>query len=477
MRVWDQLFIDGTWVAPQSASVLDVTSPHDGSPVGRAPLGSAADVDRAVAAARAAFDDGPWQRMSVSERCAVLEPFVAAYGEGMDEMSGLITAEMGSPYWFSNLGQARGPWFLMVQLLQFAAELQWEQRRGTSVVRRAPVGVVGVITPWNVPQVTILAKVFPALVAGCSVVVKPAPETPLDAMLLAELLAATDLPAGVVSIVPGGTEAGQRLVTHPDVDKVAFTGSSAVGKWIATECGKRLARCSLELGGKSAAIICPDASLPRTVDGLKFASFLNNGEACVAQTRVLAPRERYAEVVDALAALTTSLPVGAPEDPETYIGPLVSARHRDRVRTYLELGVSEGATVAAGGPGPVDGLESGYYVRPTLFSDVSNDMRIAREEIFGPVVTVIPYTDTEEAIAIANDSEFGLGGSVWTEDDAAGLAIGRRIRTGTFGINSYVPGFDAPFGGFKSSGLGREYGPEAFESFTELQSIYGVLGA
>jgi betaine-aldehyde dehydrogenase len=214
--------------------------------------------------------------------------------------------------------------------------------------------------------------------------------------------------------------------------------------------------------------------LPRTVAGLKFSSYLNNGEACVAQTRVLAPRDRYAEVVNALAEMTASLPVGAPEDPETYIGPLVSDRHRERVHSYLELGVAEGATVSAGGPGPVPGYEKGHYVRPTLFSDVSNDMRIAQEEIFGPVVVVIPYTDTDDAVRIANDSAFGLGGSVWTKDRHAGLDLARRIRTGTFGINSYAPGFDAPFGGFKSSGIGREYGPESLEEFTELQSIYGV---
>jgi aldehyde dehydrogenase (NAD+) len=477
MHVWEQLHVNGEWVTPQADAVLDIASPHDGSPVGRAPLGGAADIDRAVAAARTAFDDGPWPRLSVAERCAALEPFVTAYGEQVEEMSTLITAEMGSPYWFSNLGQAHGPHFLMTELLQFAAAMDWEERRGSTMVRRAPVGVVGVITPWNVPQVTIIAKLFPALIAGCTVVVKPAPETPLDAMLLADLLAASDLPPGVASIVPGVTQAGQQLVTHPDVDKIAFTGSSAVGQWIATECGRRLARCSLELGGKSAAIICPDASLPRTIDGLKFASFLNNGEACVAQTRVLAPRERYDEVVDAMTELTTSLRVGAPDNPDTYIGPLVSARHRDRVHSYLELGVSEGATVAAGGPGSVEGLEIGNYVRPTLFSNVSNDMRIAREEIFGPVIVVIPYTDTEDAIRIANDSDFGLGGSVWTKDREAGLAIGRRIRTGTFGINSYTPGFEAPFGGFKSSGIGREYGPESLEAFTELQSIYGVPDA
>ncbi|HEX3705032.1 MAG TPA: aldehyde dehydrogenase [Mycobacteriales bacterium] len=473
MTTWDRLHVDGEWQHPVSTETFDVRSPHDGRNVGSAPNGNAADIDRAVAAARRAFDDGPWPRMTVEERCDVLRPFVAAYGERTQQMSDLIIAEMGSPRWFSDLGQANGPWALMSQTLGFADELEWEQRRGGTLVRKAPTGVVGIITPWNVPQVTIAAKLFPALVAGCTVVVKPAPETPLDAMLLAEILAGSGLPAGVVAIVPGGTEAGQRLVTHPDVDKVAFTGSSAVGRWIGAECGRRLARCSLELGGKSAAIICADASIERTVAGLKFSSFLNNGEACVAQTRVLAPRERYDEVVDALAEMTSSLSVGDPEDAETYIGPLVSARHQERVASYLDIGVAEGARVVAGGRGEVEGL-SGHYVKPTLFADVDNRMRIAQEEIFGPVVAVIPYDGIDDAVRLANDSDFGLAGSVWTKDREAGLAIARRIRAGTFGINAYAPGFEAPFGGFKASGIGREYGPESLEEYVELQSIQGV---
>jgi betaine-aldehyde dehydrogenase len=473
MRTWDQLHVDGSWVAPLSTDVLEVRSPHDDRLVGSAPFGNAADIDRAVGAAKAAFESGPWPQMSVDDRCAALAPLVEAYGKRVSEMSALITAEMGSPFWFSNLGQANGPHYLMQQTLAFAGELEWEERRGTSIVRRAPTGVVGIITPWNVPQVTILAKLFPALIAGCTAVVKPAPETPLDAMLLADMIAEAGLPAGVAAVVPGGTEAGQRLVTHRDVDKVAFTGSSAVGKWIGQQCGARLARCSLELGGKSAAIICEDASLARTIEGLRFASYLNNGEACVAQTRVLAPRSRYDEIVDAFVEMTDGLSVGDPDDPDTYIGPMVSARHRSRVHDYLEVGVGEGATVATGGPGPVAG-QSGHYIRPTVFTDVSNDMRIAQEEIFGPVIAVIPYDGPEDAVRLANDSAYGLGGSVWTKDKSAGLEIARQVRTGTFGINSYTPGFEAPFGGFKASGIGREYGPEALEEFTELQSIYGV---
>lgn len=471
---FDQFFIDGKWVAPESTETFDIRSPHDGAQVGSAPVASAADVDRAVAAARRAFDEGPWPRMSVEERLTVLQPTIAAYGTRTAELAALVTAEMGSPAWFSEAAHGIGPLALMQVTAQFAESYPWTERRGASMVVREPVGVVGIITPWNVPQVTIVAKLLPALLAGCTAVVKPAPETPLDAMLLATLLAESELPPGVATVLPGATAAGQRLVEHPHVDKLAFTGSAEVGRSIARVCGERLARCSLELGGKSAAIVCEDAALDRTVAGLRFSSFLNNGEACVAQSRILAPRSRYDEIVDALAETVNQMRIGDPADPATDIGPLVSARQLDRVRGYLELGVAEGARIAAGGPAPVEGFPGGNYVHPTVFADADNDMRVAREEIFGPVVVVIGYDDVDDAVRIANDSPSGLGGSVWTKDRHAGLDIARRVRTGMFGINSFAPEFGVPFGGFKASGIGREYGPEAFDGYVELKSVYGV---
>ena len=471
---YDRFFLGGAWQQPSTDRVFDVNSPHDGAFVGSAPVASARDVDAAVASARLAFDEGPWPRMTVAERVAALRPFVDQYGRRTAEMAALVTAEMGSPAWFSEAAHGIGPHALMEATLGFAESYDWSERRGSSLLVREPVGVVGAITPWNVPQATIVAKLFPALVAGCPVIVKPAPETPLDGMLLATMLADADLPDGVVAVLPGGAEAGRRLVEHPGVDKISFTGSSEIGRSIGRTCADRLAHCSLELGGKSAAIVCEDASMERTIAGLRFSSFLNNGEACVAQTRVLAPRSRYAELVAALADATNQFGVGDPTDEGTYVGPLVSARQRDRVHGYLELGVSEGATVAAGGPGEVDGLAAGHYVKPTVFSDVDNSMRIAREEIFGPVVVVIPYDDVDDAVRIANDSPYGLGGSVWTKDRHAGLAIARRVRTGMFGINAFAPEFGVPFGGFKSSGIGREYGPEAFDAYVEIKSVYGV---
>lgn len=471
---FDRLFVAGEWVTPSTGDAFDIRSPHDGSEVGTAPIASEADVDTAVAAARRAFDEGPWPRMTVTERIAALRPFVEAYGASTAEMSALVTAEMGTPATFSEPAHGIGPFVLMQQTLRFAEGYAWTETRGTGELIREPSGVVGVITPWNVPQVTIIAKLLPALVAGCTVVVKPAPETPLDGMLLARLLADADLPPGVAAVLPGATAAGRRLVEHPDVDRIAFTGSADVGRAIAATCGRRLARVSLELGGKSAAIVCEDASIPRTVEGLKFSSFLNNGQACVAQSRILAPRSRYDEVTDALAEAADGFVIGDPRDSATDIGPLVSARQRDRVLGYIDIGIGEGAKVAAGGTDAVDGLADGNYVRPTVFRDVDNSMRIAREEIFGPVVVVIPYDDVDDAVLIANDSPYGLAGSVWTKDRGAGLEIARRVRTGMFGINAFAPGFDLPFGGFKASGIGREYGPEAFDEYVEMKSVYGV---
>lgn len=471
---FDRFFVAGRWVAPATDDASDIRSPHDGTHVGAAPVASEADVDGAVEAARRAFDHGPWPRMTVAQRIAALRPFVDAYGARASEIASLVTAEMGTPATFAEAAHGVGPFVLMQQTLQFAHDYPWTESRGTGVLLREPSGVVGVITPWNVPQVTIAAKLLPALIAGCTVIVKPAPETPLDAMVLAELLADADLPPGVAAVLTGGTAAGKRLVEHPGVDRIAFTGSADVGRFIASACGQRLARFSLELGGKSAAIVCEDASLPRTVEGLKFASFLNNGQACVAQSRILAPRRRYDEVAQALADAADAFVIGDPRDATTDIGPLVSARQRDRVSGYVDIGVSEGATVLAGGNGGIDGLDSGHYMRPTVFRDVDNTMRIAREEIFGPVIVVIPYDDVDDAVAIANDSPYGLAGSVWTKDRRAGVEIARRVRTGMVGINAFAPGFDLPFGGFKASGIGREYGPEAFDEYVEIKSVYGV---
>jgi aldehyde dehydrogenase (NAD+) len=339
------------------------------------------------------------------------------------------------------------------------------------LVTKEPVGVVGAIAPWNVPLFIAAAKLAPSLVAGCTVVYKPAPETPFDAFRLAEIFEEAGLPKGVLSVIPAGREVSEHLVKHPGVDKISFTGSGVGGKRIGGLCGERLKRCTLELGGKSAAIILDDADISTAIPTLLPNAIMNNGQACIAQTRILAPRSRYDEVVDALVAGVAALTVGDPHDPATEVGPVVAERQRARIEGYLDSGREEGATVAVGGGRPA-GQDKGWFVEPTVFSNVDNKMRIAQEEIFGPVLVVIPYDGDEQAVDIANDSSYGLCGSVWTADNDRGLGVARQVRTGTYMLNGGSPiDFATPFGGYKESGVGREFGPEGLETFLEKKSI------
>ena len=392
-------------------------------------------------------------------------------------MARIITSEMGAPISFSKVAQATLPWMMLSAFADIAREHPWEEtRRGhfgdDVIVRREPAGVVAAIVPWNMPQFLIIGKLAPALLAGCTVIVKPARETPLDALLLAEVLEEAGLPPGVVSVLPGGREVGELLLTHPGVDKISFTGSTAVGRHIAASCGASLKRASLELGGKSAAIVLDDADPSVVADGLRVAGLMNSGQTCTAQTRILVPAERQGEFVDALTSMLEGLKVGDPFDSETDIGPLVTLRQRERVCEYIDAGVREGARLVVGGTELPAGIERGWYVRPTLFADVDNGMRIAREEIFGPVLSVIPYRDDADALRIADDSEYGLSGSVWTSDVARGLAVARQVRTGTFGVNqAYSMDPVAPFGGMKASGMGRELGREGLDAYLEPKTI------
>lgn len=473
----DKFLIGGQWATPSGNDLVEVHSPHNGALVGSLPRATTADIDAAVASARAAFDTGPWPRLTPAERIAVIEKFSAIFATRLDDLARVISVEMGSPLSFSSLAQAPAPWMQIEAFLTIARDFPWEQTRlgalgGDVVVRHEPVGVVAAITPWNVPLFTGVAKLVPALLAGCTVVLKPALEAPLDSFLLAELLVEAGVPEGVVSIVPGDGAVGAHLVAHPGVDKVAFTGSTAVGRQIGSICGQQLKRVSLELGGKSAAIVLADADLDQVVEGVKFLGVMNSGQACVAQSRILAPAARYDEVVEAIATGIGQMRVGDPLDPATEIGPMVSKRQQERVKSYISIGRDEGAEMVIGGTADPSGLDSGCYVQPTVFANVDNRMRIAQEEIFGPVLSIIKYDAVPDAISIANDSDYGLAGTVWTSDISAGLEVARQVRTGTYGVNTYTMDFAAPFGGFKSSGLGREFGPEGLSSFTELKSIY-----
>ena len=472
-----QLYVGGAWSSPTSTETMDVVSPHTEEVIATVPVAGPEDVDRAVGAARLAFDEGPWPRLDPSERIAAVRQLAERYAGRRKEMAALITDEMGAPTSFSRFAQATLPMMLLNTFADIADSYAWEDTRPGAygedlILQKLPAGVVVAIVPWNMPQFLIAGKLGPALLAGCPIIIKPAPETPLDALLLAELVDELDLPPGLVSVLPGGREVGELLVAHPGVDKVAFTGSTSAGRQVAATCGASLTRVSLELGGKSAAIVLDDADPDEVAQGVRVAGLMNSGQACVAQTRVLVPASRHDEYLDALATMVRELPTGDPSDRATEIGPLVTRRQRERVLGFIDDGEKEGARLVVGGAGPPAGLDRGWYVQPTLFADVDNGMRIAREEIFGPVLSVIPYGDTDDAVRIANDSDYGLSGSVWTADGARGLGVARRVRTGSFGVNQpYSMDPAAPFGGMKASGIGRELGREGLEGYLEVKSI------
>jgi acyl-CoA reductase-like NAD-dependent aldehyde dehydrogenase len=479
MTSYDQLLIGGEWVAPAGNQRIEVRSPATLEVVGSVPEGVEADIDAAVAAARRAFDSGPWPTTPPTERAKVIARFAELLAERVEDYKGVISSEMGAPPSTVEMMMytpAKGALDVFTGL---AETFPWEETRtgafGMTKVRREPVGVVAAIIPWNVPLFIAVNKVIPALMAGCTVVLKPAPETPIDSLMLGGLLVEAGLPEGVISVVPADREVSEYLVTHPGVDKVSFTGSTAAGRRVGSLATERLKRISLELGGKSAAIVLDDVDLASSAFMIAFSGLMNSGQACVAQTRILAPRSRYDEVTEAITEAAKAFVVGDPADPATQLGPLVAERQRDRVEGYIEKGKSEGARLVLDGTRPA-GLDKGWYVAPTVFADVDNKMTIAQEEIFGPVLSLLPYDTEEEALAIANDSDYGLAGSVWTSDVDHGYQIATKVRTGTYGINWYAFDMGSPFGGFKCSGIGREDGPEGLASFCELKSILMPMG-
>jgi acyl-CoA reductase-like NAD-dependent aldehyde dehydrogenase len=473
----DKLFIDGQWSAPDGGTVIDVISPHTQEPIGRVCMAGTADVDRAVRAARAAFDDGQWPRMQPAERIEALNRLAELYNDNRNAMAELITAEIGAPISFAKRAQVRIPLMMFSAFGDLAAAYDWQEARpglyGNDIrINKQPVGVVAAVVPWNMPQFLTVCKIVPALLAGCCVVLKPSPESVLDAQFLADLVQQAGLPPGVFNVVPGDRDVGEALVKHLGVDKVSFTGSTAAGRQVAIACAEGLKQVSLELGGKSAAIVLDDADPALVAPAIQAASLANSGQVCNALSRILVPANRQDEFVEALAAGMAAMSVGDPSDPEIQLGPLVAERQQSRVRGYIDEGAREGAQLVVGGTEMPDGLDTGWYVRPTLFSNATNEMRIAREEIFGPVLTVIPYQTDDEAVRIANDSEYGLAGSVFTTDTDRGFAIAGQVRSGTFGVNQgYIMDPVAPFGGVKQSGYGRELGREGLESYLVSQSV------
>ncbi|MEU6563281.1 aldehyde dehydrogenase [Nocardia nova] len=473
---YDRLFIDGRWAAPASNQMIEVVSPATEEIIARVPEGAEADIDAAVTAARRAFDSGPWGRSDLTERMAVLSKLSTQFTERADEIAQLISTEMGCPITLSNSMQAIGPRLLLDTFLELAPSYPWADTRrsatGNALVTREAVGVVAAIVPWNAPLLTGMIKIAPALLAGCTVVYKPSPETPLSAYLLAEMLQNAGLPDGVFNVVPADREVSEYLVRHPGVDKVSFTGSTTAGRRIASLCGDDLRRVTLELGGKSAAVLLDDADFDVVIPAIRALSLRNSGQVCSNKTRIVVPRSRRDELLDRLVAMIESMPVGDPFDPATEVGPMVSATHRARVEGYINGAKDSGAKLIVGGGRP-GGLDRGWYVEPTVFADVDPAARIAQEEIFGPVLTVHTFDTEDQAIDIANNSEYGLNGSVFAADTAHALAVARRIRTGTVEVNGSGAGFHAPIGGFKNSGIGREAGPEGFDAYVEIKS-YGL---
>jgi aldehyde dehydrogenase (NAD+) len=469
----DFLYVAGEWSKPVDGGSADVIYPFTEEPIGRAALAGPSDVDRAVGAARAAVDAGRGRPATPAERGAVLRRAGAEIQARAEEFTRLTVLEVGSPIREAGL-QVTAAKIMLDWHADQAATYPWEQDRpgvfARLRVRREPVGVVGAIVPWNFPIGLTMPKLCPALLTGCAVVLKPAEETPLSAFLLAEAFEAAGLPPGVLNVIPAGREVSEDLVRHPLVDKISFTGSTRVGSRIGSICGEQIKRVALELGGKSAAIILEDADLSVVIPALAPQTMRNNGQRCINQTRVLAPRRTYDATVAALAAQISAFPVGDPNDPATAVGPLITEAQRERVEAYIASGRREGARVVVGGGRPQQ-FERGYFVEPTLFADVHNDMTIAQEEIFGPVVAVIAYDSDDEAVAIANESSYGLSGSVWSGDPERARRVAERVRTGSIGINHAMLDIGGPFGGFKRSGLGREYGVEGIDGYVELQQM------
>jgi acyl-CoA reductase-like NAD-dependent aldehyde dehydrogenase len=465
-----ELYIGGRWTAPSGDGTIEVVNASTEEVMGRIPEGTAADVDAAVAAARAAFDG--WSQVPAEQRAELCAAVAVRLQDRAEEIATLIAQELGMPMALSVAIQAGLPAMTFGSQPELVGQVTWEEQIGNSLVVREPVGVVGAITPWNYPLHQICAKVAPAMTAGCTVVVKPSEVTPLNAFILAEIMDEVGVPPGVFNLVTGyGPVVGEAIAAHPDVDMVSFTGSTRAGRRVSEVASATVKRVALELGGKSPNVILDDADLQQAVvDGIAKC-YLNSGQTCSALTRMLVPREQLPAAEQIAKATAEAWTVGDPFAETTTLGPLVSEAQRERVRGYIAKGEEEGAKLVTGGAEPPEGLEHGYFVRPTVFSEVTPEMTIAQEEIFGPVLAIMPYDDEEDAVRIANATEYGLAGGVWSGDEERAKAVARRIRTGQVEINGGVFNPLAPFGGFKQSGHGRELGRLGLEEFLAVKSL------
>jgi len=470
MRDHDKIYIDGAWVASEGTTSIPVVNAGTEEVMGSVPNGTAADVDKAVAAAKAAFDG--WAATDAEER----QKYMARIQEGLSartsEIAEVIAGEVGMPITWAGLIQAGLPAGNMATYASLLETFEFEEKIGNSLVVKEPVGVVGCITPWNYPLHQIVCKIGGAFAAGCTVVLKPSEVAPLNAYILAEIIHDVGLPAGVFNMVMGeGPVVGEAIAAHPDIDMVSFTGSTRAGKQVAATAAGTVKRVALELGGKSANIVLDDADFADVIPKGVFACYLNSGQTCTAHTRMLVPNSRYEEAVEIAAAAVVATQVDDPTVEGMHLGPVISKAQWDRVQGYIQKGIDEGARIVAGGLGKPEGHEKGYFVKPTVFADVTNDMTIAQEEIFGPVLSIIGYDDDNDAVRIANDSPYGLAGGVWSGSDERAMAVARRMRTGAVDVNGGGFNIAAPFGGYKQSGYGRENGPYGIDEFLQTKSL------
>ena len=465
-----EIYVDGNWVASSGTENIDVINPSTEEIIGSTPAGTKEDVDLAVKAAKEAFQG--WSETSLEERLSYIENLAAKLGERSAEIGELISQEVGMPGKMSMMIQAGLPATTTASISGTAREFPFEETIGRSLVTREPIGVVGCITPWNYPLHQIMAKVAPAMAVGCTVVLKPSEVAPLNAFLLAEIIDELNFPKGVFNLVSGvGPVVGEAIAAQPDVDMVSFTGSTRAGTRVAEIAAANVTRVHQELGGKSANIILDDADLSAAIPSAVGACFLNSGQTCSALTRLLVPSSKMEEAAELAAQAAAGFTVGPADDETSKLGPLVSQMQWDRVQSYIQTGIDEGATLVTGGLGKPDGLDSGYFVQPTVFANVKNSMKIAQEEIFGPVLSIIGYEDDDDAIQIANDSDYGLSGGVWSSDNERALKVAKKLRTGEVDMNGSFLNTDAPFGGYKKSGNGRELGRFGMDEFVEAKQI------